>query len=142
MVSILPVLDKVNLNFLNTDCMLENPLLSDVERCACFGIKYPVEMELNFSVLPQHLTRAGIQDVYVLRNATQFDTNLSIMNFVNFPSQSGGYPLSCHEMSGENIGIFRYEEFFQKETMTRLLKRGDSWSFSWLVILLILSIMM
>ena len=135
MVSILPVLDKVNLNFLDTDCMLENPLLSDAERCACFGIKYPQEIDLEFSALPQHLSRAGIQDIYVLRNSTRFDKDLNIMNFVKFRSEMGDYPLSCHQMSGENIGIFRYDEFFQEEKMTELLTRGDSWSFSWFVIL-------
>lgn len=137
MVRILPVLDKMNLNFLDTDCMLENPLLSDVEGCACFGIKYPQEIDLNFSVLPQHLARAGIQDIYVLRNSTQFNMDFNIMKFVNFPSQMGGYPPSCYQMSGENIGIFKYDEFFQEEKMMQLLTRGDSWSFSWLVALFI-----
>lgn len=133
MVSILPVLDKVNLDFLNTDCMLENPLLSEAEQCACFGIKYPQEIDLEFSTLPQHLTKPGIHDVYMLSNTTRYDKDVNIMDFVNFPLQFGGYPLSCHQISGEDVTIF-YDEFFQREKMVKALAR-EEWSFSWLDLL-------
>ena len=130
MVSILPVLDKVNLDLLNTDCMLENPLLSDAEQCACFEIKYPREIDLEFAALPQHLTKPGIHDVYILKNTTHLDKDMTISDFVNFPARFGGYPLSCHQISGENVQIF-YDEFFQKKKMAEALGR-DQWTFSWL----------
>ena len=137
MVKILPVLDKVNLNFLDTDCMLENPLLDDIDQCACFGIKYPKDVDLGFLALPQQLTRPGIKDVYVLHNSAKFDVDLNIMKLINFPSEAGGYPLACHEVASENIGLYRYEDLYQEEKMKKLLNRSDSWSFSWLVILII-----
>lgn len=114
MVTILPWFDEVGMDFLNTDCMLENPLLSDVEKCPCFRIKYPEEFVLNTSVLPQYLTESEVLGVYVLRNISQFDY-FSIMSFVEFPSLNGGfYPLSCHQVSGVSRGIYRYDDFFEK----------------------------
>lgn len=132
LVTILPYLNQVGLDFLNTDCMLENPLLSGVEGCPCFRIKYPRELVLNSSVLPLDIIQSELLDVFVLRNVSQLH-NFSIMDFVQFPSlNEGNYPLSCHEMAGVNSQIYSYEEFYHQEKMTKLLKDQKAWAFSWL----------
>lgn len=132
LVTILPYMNQVGLDFLNTDCMLENPLLSGVEGCACFRNKYPKELVLNDSVLPPHILQSELLNVYVLRNISQFD--FSIMDFVQFPSlNGGGYPSSCHEIAGINSEIYRYDEFYHEEKMRRLTNKQNSWTFSWLV---------
>lgn len=134
MVTILPYMDQVGMDFLNTDCMLENPFLDNIEKCACFRTKYPKEVVINESTLPLYAIEHEGLDVHVFKNASQFPSDLSIMEFVEFPSLNGGsYPLSCHEVHGENAAIYRYDQFYQKKKMTQLLKGKTSWSFSWLV---------
>ena len=135
MVTVLPYMDQVGMDFLNTDCMLENPFLGNVEKCTCFRTKYPKEVVLSDSTIPLDAIEHEGLDVHVLRNASQFPSDLSIMEFVQFPSLNGGnYPLSCYEIHGENTAIYRYDQFYQKDKMTRLLKGKGSWNFSWLVI--------
>ena len=132
MVTVLPYLDQVGLNFLNTDCMLENPLFRGVQGCPCFRIKYPKEITINNSVWSNHVAESELLDVYVLRNITQFDEDFSLMNFVDFPSQNGGrYPHVCREMSVENSKIYQYDELYHKDKMASLSNDTTSWSFFW-----------
>lgn len=136
MVGVIPLLDKVGMDFLNTDCMLENPLLTSQEGCACFRIKYPREEFLNNSHLPPHLTQNDVLDVYILRNSTQFDADFSLSKFIQFPSKHNGmHPFSCHEISGLDKGMYGSDEFYQEAKMMELLSNGIPWSFSWYVIM-------
>ena len=122
----------MGLDFLNTDCMLENPFLSGVEGCACFRIKYPQELVLNSSVLPPSVTQSGLLDVYVLRNVSQYPGNFSLEDFTSFPSLNGGmYPVSCHEISGVDSKMYRYDEFYHPQKMTKFLRDKNPWAFSW-----------
>lgn len=125
-------MDRFGMDFLNADCMLENPILAPLDGCPCFRIKYATEMTLNSSSLPSNLTQNDLVDVYVLRNVSQFEHDFSIDKLTNFPSMNGGaYPSVCSEMAGENEGMYRYDEFYQEKTMTKLLSDKNAWSFSW-----------
>ncbi len=139
MVTIIPYLDAVGMDFLNTDCMFENPLLSSTEKCACFNIKYCKEMFMNSSSLPSEIINFGdhdVLDVYLLRNLTQFQDNFTIDTFIKFPlSNEGIHPLVCHQVIGENLGIHVYDELFNEDMLSNALNNGNAWSFSWLVLL-------
>ena len=120
------------MDFLDTDCMLENPLLNDTETCPCFKIKHTQEIFLNDSFLPPYVKNVDVFNILVLRNVTKFTSNFSIETFSNFPSlNNGNFPWACSEMSIEDRGIYKYEEFFDENKMNMLIHNGKTWSFSW-----------
>lgn len=134
MVSVIPYLDDIGLDFLNTDCMLENPLLSNAEKCICARVKYPLEVNLNYSNLPSYITNSSeVFNVYVLRNVTKFDSKFDIFKFINFASSNGGkYPLACNEIPGQDSAIYKYDEFFMPDKMSSILNKSEnSWTFGW-----------
>ena len=120
------------MDFLNTDCMLENPSLSHPDGCPCFRIKYPKEVTLNDSSLPTYMTEGDVLDVYVVRNMTKFDPDLTISSFVDFPSAYfGRFPMVCNEIIGPNSELFRYDDFFVEASLKKVLSQDKPWSFSW-----------
>ena len=137
MVKVLPYLDTIGMDFLSTDCMLENPLLNTTESCPCFRIKYPLESISNGTGIPPYMIHSNvILDVHVLRNCTQFEPDFCIENFIMFPLSNGGNrPWICHEMTGESSRMFRYDHFFSMDRMSNIFHKENSWTASWLVIL-------
>ena len=130
--AVIPYLAMLHLDFLNTDCLLPNPLRVGLDGCPCFNIKHPVEIVSNHSQIPAYLLEPGVLDVYVLKNYTLLDTKFSIATLVDFPSLHDGIkPLSCMEMAFEDAPLYVSYEFYDHKKVYKALSSKKSWSFAW-----------
>ena len=131
--TVLPFLKAVGLNVFETDCLIENPFLNDIETCHCLHIKEVTEIELNetHTRIPACILDLPTHNVYIARKAVEIGSNLTLEAFQDF-KQTHGVPRTCLEMTSDSEeGVKFFEEFFDKEKLRKYLDVNESWSFTW-----------
>ena len=129
--SVLPYMRAIGLDIFATDCLIENPLLSDAQSCPCLSIKEAIELELNHThmFIPKDIFTIPNHNIYVVKNAVDM-SGFSLTLFERFRNKM--IPDTCFEMtSDQSKGVQRITDLFNSEAVERYLDVQESWSFTW-----------
>ena len=73
-----------------------------------------------------------MQQLYVLRNATQISSDFSLGKVVGFSKEYHTTPFVCWQITSEGSkGVVMYSQLFDKNLMKKLLRSKDPWAFTW-----------
>ncbi len=133
--AIFPVLNMFGLDFINSDCMLQNPFVPEANFCPCLRVNKATELVLteNSPTIPNSMLQLPNYDVRVVRNAVD-TANVTLDAFRDFkqnhPTHRG--PKTCLKLTTTvEAGIQKMSDLYNPEVLEEQLDSKDAWAFTW-----------
>lgn len=135
--TIAPLLNFFGLNFIESDCLLQNPMVSEANFCPCLRIKGFTELVMteDSPTIPDSILQLPTYEVLVIRNAVD-TASVTLDAFRDFkrnhPTHRG--PKTCLKLTTTTeAGLQKMADLYNPELLEEQLHvdSKDAWAFSW-----------